>query len=128
MPRSISTDLRDRVVAAVDAGASRRQAADRFGVSAASAVRWVALAHRQGDARPKKQGGDRRSRRIEDHGELLLGLVRETPDMTLAEVRVELAERGISAAVSTIWRFFDRCGMTLKKRRRTPPSRSGPMS
>lgn len=128
MPKSLSTDLRNRVVSAVDAGASRRQAAERFGVSAASAVRWVALAHRQGDARPKRQGGDRRSRRIEDHGELILTLVRETPDMTLVELRTELAERGISAAVSTLWRFFDRCDMTLKKRRRTPPSRIGPMS
>jgi transposase len=128
MPKSLSTDLRNRVVAAVGAGASRREAAARFGVSAASAVRWVALAHRQGDARPKRQGGDRRSHRIEDHGELILALVRETPDMTLVELRTELAERGISAAVSTIWRFLDRCAMTLKKRRRTPPSRIGPTS
>jgi transposase len=128
MPKSLSTDLRNRVVAAVGAGASRREAAARFGVSAASAVRWVALAHRQGDARPKRQGGDRRSHRIEDHGELILALVRETPDMTLVELRTELAERGISAAVSTIWRFLDRCAMTLKKRRRTHPSRIGPTS
>jgi len=128
MPRSLSMDLRNRVVAAVDAGASRRQAAGRFGVSAASAIRWVALARRQGDVRPKRQGGDRRSRHIEDHGELILALVRKTPDMTLAELRSELAERGVSAAVTTLWRFFHRCGMTLKKRRRTPPSRTGPTS
>ena len=38
-----SDDLRSRVVAEILAGASRRQAAERFKVSAASAVRWAQL-------------------------------------------------------------------------------------
>jgi transposase len=38
--KTLSLDLRERVVAAVLGGMSRRQAAARFGVSAASAVRW----------------------------------------------------------------------------------------
>jgi len=42
MARSLSLDLRERVVAAVSGGMSRRQAAERFGVSAASAIRWGA--------------------------------------------------------------------------------------
>ncbi|WP_280141632.1 IS630 transposase-related protein [Methylobacterium sp. Leaf361] len=41
MPSALSVNLRERVVAAIEAGASRRQAAKRFGVWAASAVRWV---------------------------------------------------------------------------------------
>lgn len=128
MPRSLSLDLRNRVIAAVEAGGSRREAAARFGVSAASAVRWVTLARAQGDAKPKPQGGDRRSRHIDDHGELIEALVRATPDMTLAELKAALNERGVSAAISTLWRFFDRRDITLKKRRRTPPNRSGPTS
>ena len=40
--KTLSLDLRERVVSAVAAGMSRRQAAERFGVSAASAVRWCA--------------------------------------------------------------------------------------
>ncbi|MGR4864800.1 IS630 family transposase, partial [Caulobacter sp. LARHSG274] len=39
-----SKGLRERVVAEVVAGASRRQAAARFKVSISSAIRWVALA------------------------------------------------------------------------------------
>ncbi len=39
MPKSLSMDLRERVVGAIADGASRRQAAARFGVSVASAVR-----------------------------------------------------------------------------------------
>ena len=45
MARALSVDLRDRVVAAIAGGLSRRQAAVRFGVSAASAVRWQQLRH-----------------------------------------------------------------------------------
>ena len=39
MTKPLSVDLRGRVVAAVDAGRSRRQAAARFGVSISSAIR-----------------------------------------------------------------------------------------
>lgn len=55
MARSLSMDLRERVVRAVDEGASRREAAARFGVSAASAVRWCALARDRGDASPLRE-------------------------------------------------------------------------
>ncbi len=40
MAEPLSIDLRERVVAAVSGSISRRQAAERFGVSAASAVRY----------------------------------------------------------------------------------------
>lgn len=45
MAKALSLDLRQRVVNAIAAGMSRRQAADRFGVSAASAVRWQKRNH-----------------------------------------------------------------------------------
>jgi transposase len=52
MPRILSLVLRERVVAAVDSGMLRRQAAKRFGVSIASAIRWVQLARNTGSAAP----------------------------------------------------------------------------
>lgn len=42
MARYLSEDLRVRVIEAVRSGASRRQAAARFGVSVSSAIHWVA--------------------------------------------------------------------------------------
>nr|WP_321182290.1 IS630 transposase-related protein [Methylobacterium sp. Leaf122] len=42
MSSALSIDLRERVVHAVEAGASRHKAAERFGVSLASASRWCA--------------------------------------------------------------------------------------
>ena len=56
-----SDDLRSRVVAEVLAGASRRQAAERFKVSAASAVRWAQLHGRTGGVDPRPRGGKSRS-------------------------------------------------------------------
>ncbi len=52
MSRALSIDLRIRVVAAVDSGASHREAAERFGMSAASGSRWRYLQLQQGNVRP----------------------------------------------------------------------------
>ncbi len=64
---ALSDDLRERVVGAVvEGGMSRNAAAKRFGVSIASAVRWVARFKAKGEISPAPTGGDRRSGRIED--------------------------------------------------------------
>ena len=128
MSKALSVDLRERVVAAIDGGVSCRQAAERFGVSASSAIRWRALVRKQGDVRPGPLGGDRRSGRIESHAELILGLLECQSDITLAELREALASQGIGVGMGTLWRFFDRRRITLKKSRRTPTSRAVPTS
>jgi transposase len=128
MSKALSLDLRSRVLAAVAGGLSCRKAAERFGVSASSAIRWRQLERRQGDARPKALGGDRRSGRIEAHAALILALVEKSPDMTLMEIKAALAEKGVGVGIGTLWRFFDRRRITLKKRRRTRPSRAAPTS
>ena len=128
MSKALSLDLRTRVLAAIGGGLSCRQAAQRFGVSASSAIRWRALERRQGDARPKALGGDRRSARIEARAGLILSLVEETPDITLEELRTALAVRGVAVGYGTVWRFFARRRITRKKRRPTPPNRTGPIS
>jgi transposase len=125
MSRALSVDLRERVLVAVAAGATHRQAAERFGVSAASVSRWRALAREQGDARPKALGGDRRSGRIESCKTLILSLQAETPDMTLEEMRQALAERGHVFGFGTIQRFFKRRQITHKKRPLMQASRNG---
>ena len=128
MGHPLSCDLRDRALAAVDAGISRRAAAERFGVSAASVIRWDQLRRLQGHARPRPQGGDKSSHRIEAHAEVILGAIKRQPDITLNELRVLLAEGGVSVAISTLWRFFERHEITLKKRPGMQRSRSVPTS
>jgi len=124
MARALSLDLRRRVVDAVANGMSCRQAAVRFEVSASSAIRWAAQIRSGGALEPMKQGGDRRSQHIEAEAAFILGAVAEQPDMTLAELQGKLKERGKSAGIGTLWRFFQRHKITLKKRLRTPLSGS----
>lgn len=124
MGRGLSQDLRDRVVAAVASGMSCRQAAVRFGVNAASAIRWRQLVLQHGTPAAKPQGGDRRAARIEAHAGFILGAIEAKDDITLVELQALLAERGTPVGVGTLWRFFDRHRITRKKRRRTPPSRT----
>jgi transposase len=128
MGKPLSIDLRVRALAAVDAGLSRRAAAERFGVSASSVIRWDQARRDRGDPGPKPQGGDRMSHRIEKHADVILALLDERGDITLEEIRAALSERGVHVAVSTIWRFFDRRAITLKKRLAMRANRTGPTS
>jgi transposase len=116
MGKPLSVDLRSRLVAAVAGGLSRRAAAERFGVSAASAIRWVAASNSTGTIVPKPQGGDRRSHHIEAFAGVILAAIEAQKDVSL----IELAEllrisHGVSFAPSTVWRFLDRHAMTFKK-------------
>jgi len=122
MAKSLSLDLRQRVIAAIDGGLSYRQAAERFGVTAASAIRWRSRQREADDFAPKQQGGDRRSRRIEAHAPFILNAVDTKSDITLGELQDKLKDYGATASVASLWRFFQRRKITLKKRRLTPPS------
>jgi transposase len=115
MSAPYSQDLRDRVTAAVASGSSARAAAERFGVSESTEIRWAQRWRAEGEARARPMGGDHRSR-LSDHREAVLTLVAHQPDLTLAEIRTELAARhGIAVGQTTIWRFFERHGITVKK-------------
>jgi transposase len=97
---------------------SRRAAAERFGVAASTAVKWVRRWRDTGVVAPRPQGGDRRSGRIESHGAVILGLIAVQVDITLAEIAEHLErEHGARFAPSTIWRFLDRHEQTFKKNR-----------
>lgn len=118
MTRPFSNDLRERVVSAVDGGLSRRAAAERFGVAVSTAIKWVARWRRTGDVRPRPQGGDKRSHRIEAHAADVLSWIEAKSDLTLAEIAMRLEQtHGLKVAESTVWRLLDRHGMTVKKNR-----------
>lgn len=95
MSKALSLDLRFRVLAAVEDGASHRQAVERFGVSAASVSRWRSRARERGEPRAKALGGDRRSGRFEAHRDAILELLERAQDITIQELRQALAERGL---------------------------------
>ena len=118
MAKSLSIDLRERLVSAVESGMTRRSAAKRFGVAASTAIKWVDQWRRTGNVAPRPRGGDHRSERIEAHAEEILGLIEKAPDITLEELAGHLHEaRGLKVDPSTVWRLLDRHGMTFKKNR-----------
>lgn len=129
MSRAYSQDLRDRVIdAALTDELSARGAAARFGIGVATAVVWVRRA-RQTGLRAAKPRGQPKGSKLDAHRETILGWIDEKDDITIAEIREKLTdEKGVSAGVGTVWTFLDRCGLTFKKRPRTPANRSDRMS
>lgn len=116
MPAPYSQDLRDRVTAALAAGCSARRAAERFGVSESTALRWAHRWRAEGTATARPMGGDHRSR-LTEHRDAVLILVAHQPDLTLAEIRAELVTKhGVRVGLTTLWRFFTRHKITVKKK------------
>ncbi len=126
MTRACSNDLRERVVAAMQAGESCRSVAARFGVAPSSAVKWAARARRTGSGAPAKMGGYRRPV-LEPHRDWLLERVGRCPHMTLTALQGLLAERGVIVSHDTVWRFLRGCGFSFKKRHCSPTSANAPM-
>jgi len=114
MPKAYSCDLRERVIEAVQTGASRREAAERFEVSVASAVKWLQRWHEAHVAVPKPRGGSISP--LEASAAEILDLIATHPDLTLVESVAELRKRRIKTSRSSLWRFLDRHGITLKKK------------
>jgi len=123
MARPYSRDLRQRVVRAVESGLSRRKAAAMFGVGIATVIDWVAVWRERGRVSAKPMGGDHSSRLKEERA-WLLERIETVPDLTLEELRAELAERGKR------W-VMVRCGgsspprASASKKSGAPPSKSG---
>lgn len=90
MAAALSQDLRERVIAAIEAGASCRQAEDRFGVSKASAIRWHAHFRAEGEIAAKPMGVDRHSYRTKSHAALILQTLEDQSQAHLHEVRATL--------------------------------------
>jgi transposase len=125
MAGAYSQDLRDRVIdAVVDGGMSRRGAAERFGISDAVAIKWVERFERTGLRTAGQMGGHKRPK-LEPHREFLEACHAEKPDVTLQTLCDRLmAERGVKADTSLMSRFLRRMGLTPKKRRSSPASRT----
>jgi transposase len=125
MAGAYSQDLRNRVIDAVVIGKmSRRGAAERFGISEASAIKWVERFERTGSRTAAKMGGYKRVK-LEPHRAFLEGLRAEKSDITLQALCDRLlAERGVTADTSLMSRFFRRLGITAKKRRSSRASKT----
>ena len=116
MARPYSRDLRERVVRAVEGGLTRQRAARLFGVAVSTVIDWVDAWREEGRLSAKPMGGDHSSR-LKGEREWLLERIAAVPDLTLEEIRAELAARGIHVGYGTVWRFFAAESISFKKNR-----------
>ena len=113
MPRPCSLDLRMRVLREVEAGASRREAAECVEVSASSAIKWMQRLNEMGSIAAKPSGGSISP--LEAHADVLLVLIAEQPDLMLDEIVAVMRKRRIAGSRSAVWRFFERHNISFKK-------------
>jgi transposase len=127
MPKPYSQDLRMRVVAAVEGGASRREVAELYGLSPSVVVIWMQRWAETGSIEAKQSGGSVSP--LDEHAEFLLGLIVERPDMTLDEIVAAMSGAGIEGSRTAVWRFYERHEISFKKnfvRSRAKARRRGP--
>ncbi len=119
-----SMDLRERVAAAGDDGIDpREESAERFAVSASWVRRLLQRRRETGSLPPNPHGGGQAPAFDEAAAERLRPAVAHTPEATLRE----LARAGaVACSTSAVDRAFRRLGITRKKRRAEPRSKTGP--
>jgi transposase len=113
MPKPYSIDLRSRVIEDVETGASRREAAERYGLSPSVVVIWVQRFEETGSVAARPSGGS--TSPLEKQAEFLLTLIAEKSDLTLDEIVAAMRKRRIAGSRSAVWRFFARRNVSFKK-------------
>jgi transposase len=126
--KAYSIDLRQRIVNAYhEAEGSVREVAKRFVVTPKTVQNYLNLERTTGRLAPRPHGGGPAAKLDEGGVQQVRTLLEEKNDQTLQELTEQLAERHhVQVSRSTMWRAVARMGMTRKKRRSVPPSRSGP--
>ena len=114
MTRPYSNDLRERAVAAVESGQSRRQVAKLFKVGESSVIRWSARQRDSGTCAAKPMGGHRRPILLAER-DWLLARLSIAPDLTVRGLLSELGDRGVKVSYGALWAFLAAEGLTFKK-------------
>lgn len=115
MGKSYSDDLRKRVVAAMATGRSCREVGATFDVAPSTAGNWWRRYRQESSHAARPMGGDRRSKLLDQAGwigERLAG----KPELTLGEIRSDLARRGVEVSYASVWRTVRKLGLRHKKK------------
>jgi transposase len=127
MGKPYSVDLRRRVVAAIEAGMSRNQAARQFGVAISTAIGWMQRVEQTGSVAPGQMGGHKPKAISGEHALWLSQRIR-AGDFTLRGLVAELGERGLKVDYRSVWEFVHAEKLSFKKKRggwRTRSARRG---
>jgi transposase len=113
MPKPYSSDLRQRAIALVEAGHSRRAVARLLNIGKATVILWVRDYRATGKQAAKPMGGRRRFALLAER-DWLLARIAAAPDLTGQALRIELAERGTKVSYDAVWRFLREERLTFK--------------
>jgi putative transposase len=107
-------DLRTRLVAAVEGGLSRNEAARRFNVAISTAIHWVRRKQETGSVAPGQMGGHKPRSIRGEHEAWLLDRIKRG-DFTLNGLVAELGERGLKVQYRSVWTFVHEQAQSFKK-------------
>jgi transposase len=117
-----SLDLRQRILAAYDAGeGSRSDVARRFRVSLGLVKKLLQQRRRTGDIAPRHRFSGRKPTILATHRQQLRALLAQKNDLTLQELR---AATGLPCSVQAIHVVLGKMGLTYKKRLSAPASKT----
>lgn len=117
MPKAHPIELRERVVAHVDAGHSHRETAAHFRVSVKFVNDMIKLRRETGSLEAKPVGNNLGHGKLEPVKDWLVNRVSEKGEITLNELRLELEEQfGLEVHPSNIARRLHSLGYSHKKR------------
>ena len=121
--KTISLDLRERILKAYDTGESTREKVGRrFAVSLGMVKKLIQQRRHTGEIRARHYRSGRKARILAEHRQGLQKLLVQKPDLTLSELRSKLA---IACSLPAIHYVLAAMGLTYKKRRSAQRSRTG---
>ena len=124
--KALSLDLRERIVASCDAGeAARQEIATRFCVSLSMVKKLLRQRRETGDIGNRHRFSGRKPIILEEHRQQMRKLLEKRPDMTLNELKIALS---LPCTLPAIHYVLADMGLTYKKRRFAPVSRTGRIS
>jgi transposase len=118
-------EFRQAVAKAYDESGSSLEVAEQFGCSESWVRRLIQRRRETGSLAPRPSQLPNNHKLDEDDLAQLRELIRQTPDMTLAELAEALDQK---VSVPTVWRATQALGLPLKKSLSTPPSKIAPTS
>ena len=116
MGKPYSLDLRTRVVAAIEGGMSRNQAAKQFGVAISTAIGWMQRLDKTGSVAPGQMGGHK-PKTISGEYAIWLSQRIKNDDFTLRGLVAELAGRGLKVDYHSVWDFVHAEKLSFKRKR-----------
>jgi len=124
--RTLSVDLRERILCSYDAGeGTREEIAQRFRVSLGMVKKLLQQRRRTGDIGARHHLAGRKPMIVASHQRELRALLAGKVDLTLKQMRAALE---LDCSLQAIHVVLSKMGLTYKKRRCEPASKSAPTS